>query len=996
MSGQNASVPRRRDISKHVGRRGRYFTRLALEQLESRVVPASVITPHFEIPDFGAGATITSDSSGAWSNPDTWSAGRVPTAEDVVRIAAGTTVSFDVASSPALDSVVIYAGGVLNFRTDISTQLLVTNLQVMEGGELRMGTAADPVAAAVTAQIVFRNVPLDTADDPAQFGHGLVALGKVTMHGAAQSQGFVRLTAEPRMGDTTLVLAQPVTGWKVGDRLVLPDTRHLKFGELRENYVPQWERPTIQAISADGRTITLSAPLGFDHLGARNNAGDLDFLPHVANLSRNVVVKSQDAAGTRGYALFTQRADVDIRYVAFAGLGRTTQDALDNTTFDTSGAVTHVGANQSGRYPVYFAHLWGPAGGRPDGYQFAFVGNSVFCPLDPMPFRWGITLEDSHYGLIRGNVLYNWAGAGLAAIGGNESYNVIEANFVIATRGDHNPRDNDALDGSAFWFLGFNNSIRDNVATNAVGRYSGIVSGSGYNLFWSAASRADTPIPLFPGADLRQSGQYELINMQLTPLREFARNEVYGATATGMTIWHLGTSGYETEPLPVAESVVRDFTAWHVHEEAFFGYPINHVTFDGFVVRGDPRALNNFDGGRGWTSGDYWAGNVTIRHADIQGMYWAGVGASTHTLGTFTIEDSYFSNYMANISIPTLAAPGAGGPKPARQTIVRNVRFDPMPSGPYSSFPPDGRTIEMYYDTHYDNTDLIQTDQVFVYNYNGTGQNFQVYYLQQRPDFIVPQSDGSRGFVGSPVAGLTNQQNWNTYGIAIAGSVAPLTATTLPEIVGLVRTFTVAPDTTPPSSPTNLTTTVVSSTQINLTWTAATDNVAVAGYRIYRNGQLVGATIDTAYADTGLMGTAQYAYTVVAYDAAGNTTVSTDSVLMTANEWHNHLDPLNVDGIIGIAPADALLVINELNGRLSSDYLTGRLKPKDERSPNAYFDVNNDGFATAIDALLIINFLNASSRAGGEGESGDDRLVDLPEEVIDLTATAPIRRKHAR
>ncbi len=41
-------------------------------------------------------------------------------------------------------------------------------------------------------------------------------------------------------------------------------------------------------------------------------------------------------------------------------------------------------------------------------------------------------------------------------------------------------------------------------------------------------------------------------------------------------------------------------------------------------------------------------------------------------------------------------------------------------------------------------------------------------------------------------------------------------------------------DTTPPSSPPNLTATAVSSTQINLSWTASTDNVGVTGYQIER------------------------------------------------------------------------------------------------------------------------------------------------------------------
>src|SRR5712664_2451728 len=102
--------------------------------------------------------------------------------------------------------------------------------------------------------------------------------------------------------------------------------------------------------------------------------------------------------------MFTYRADVDIQYVTFAGLGRTRNSGPDDTTFDASGNVTHVGANQRDRNAVQFRHLFGPVAAQADGYQYTFVGNSIFCPLNPMPFAWGININDSHYGLIKDNV----------------------------------------------------------------------------------------------------------------------------------------------------------------------------------------------------------------------------------------------------------------------------------------------------------------------------------------------------------------------------------------------------------------------------------------------------------------------------------------------------------------------------------------------------------------------------------------------------------------
>jgi len=80
-----------------------------------------------------------------------------------------------------------------------------------------------------------------------------------------------------------------------------------------------------------------------------------------------------------------------------------------------------------------------------------------------------------------------------------------------------------------------------------------------------------------------------------------------------------------------------------------------------------------------------------------------------------------------------------------------------------------------------------------------------------------------------------------------------------------------APDTTAPSTPAGLTATAASSSQINLSWTAATDNVGVTGYNVYRGGMQV-ATLGavTTYQNTGLTASTNYSYTVRAFDAAGN------------------------------------------------------------------------------------------------------------------------------
>ena len=88
---------------------------------------------------------------------------------------------------------------------------------------------------------------------------------------------------------------------------------------------------------------------------------------------------------------------------------------------------------------------------------------------------------------------------------------------------------------------------------------------------------------------------------------------------------------------------------------------------------------------------------------------------------------------------------------------------------------------------------------------------------------------------------------------------------------------TLAPDLTPPTAPTGFTATATSASQVNLSWTASTDNVAVTGYILQRclgAGCSAWTTIatptGTTYSDTGLSATTTYRYWVRATDAAGN------------------------------------------------------------------------------------------------------------------------------
>ncbi len=90
-----------------------------------------------------------------------------------------------------------------------------------------------------------------------------------------------------------------------------------------------------------------------------------------------------------------------------------------------------------------------------------------------------------------------------------------------------------------------------------------------------------------------------------------------------------------------------------------------------------------------------------------------------------------------------------------------------------------------------------------------------------------------------------------------------------------------AADPTGPTVPANLTATVVSSSQIDLSWAASTDSAGVAGYYVYENGVQIGSTTGTSYDDRSLSADTAYSFTVAAYDASGNVSAQSSAVSAT-------------------------------------------------------------------------------------------------------------------
>jgi fibronectin type 3 domain-containing protein len=133
---------------------------------------------------------------------------------------------------------------------------------------------------------------------------------------------------------------------------------------------------------------------------------------------------------------------------------------------------------------------------------------------------------------------------------------------------------------------------------------------------------------------------------------------------------------------------------------------------------------------------------------------------------------------------------------------------------------------------------------------------------------------------GGAPAGLTDDYVFGFAKVTVNGQQVTVTPTDEMGRTYDVQTYTFPssePDSTPPTVPGGLTATSPARGEVDLSWTASTDNVGVTGYHIYReppfNSDHAPVTLSgtgTTYADLSAAPATAYAYTVTALDAAGN------------------------------------------------------------------------------------------------------------------------------
>jgi hypothetical protein len=472
----------------------------------------------------GDSPLVQSARNGLWSNRDTWEGGKVPPAGSRVQVRTGHSVTYDLKSDHVIRS--IHVAGTLRFPPDRDTRLDVGLIKIQPGNDpsedgfdceahvqelppgqprpaLEVGTPDQPIDARHTALIRLTYVNgLDQQSCPAIVCCG----GRMDFHGAPLNRTWVKLGATAKKGESAVTLAEPVTGWRLGDHVIVTASR------LTYQHTSSTEERTVQAI--DGTRLTVDRPLDAEH------AGEGLYQSEVANLSRSVIVESADPSGERGHTMYHRNSAGSISYAEFRHLGK-------------EGVL--------GRYAIHF-HLV-----RDTMRGSSVIGASVWDSRN----RW-VTIHGTDYLVVRDCVGYQSIGHGFFMEDATEQYNVLDRNLAVqARRGKPLPKQVlpfDANDGAGFWWANGRNTFTRNVSCD----------NHHYGYFFEIAT-ADVVRPL-----LTADGELRDQDIRTIPFLRFEDNEVHTIPLYGFKFGDDRTSrqirGDREHPF-----IVRNLKVWETH-----------------------------------------------------------------------------------------------------------------------------------------------------------------------------------------------------------------------------------------------------------------------------------------------------------------------------------------------------------------------------------------------------------------------------------------------
>ena len=633
----------------------------------------------------------------------------------------------------------IEVAGTLRASRLHDTRLRFIHLIVLPGGVLDIGTSKDPIPCGTSVLFMIRNAPIDLTVDPYQWSNGLVNFGRETRVGCAKT-AFAEVAESLAARATQVTLATAPSGWQVGDELLIPDTAVPSVGKPATNataYVSRRETAvTIANIS--GSSLTLSKPLDFEHNAVTAPNGKVVVRPRVANLTRNIVIRSEDQLGTRGHTVDIGRgASWDVEYNAFIDLGRTLAQPLDNT------ALPHAGTNQVGKYVEHHHHIDSAVGSVDIGNVYR--GNQKTT-------KWALVVHGTSDVLVQDCIAVDFPAAGFVTEDGYEVRNVFRHNLAAYIGG--NPTDAlgfggqtdfnagcPGCEGSGFWFHSVMNTIVGNEAWNS---YRGI------NLF-NQHHELDK-YPSTPGAMPDTPNN----NHAMLPL-EMRDNLAVGNSVAGFEFW--AVRRFANVNLTVANNRQNQTVG---------------VQSDGI---------------------EHYYQNVTAVCPQSPGLVSYGIHADFSYTGTFEMEGGYVGGCTVGVT-------GGGGSRfeKLHGTTLQNVLniqelpltalFDRVIHLPLGNLPHryiwmnDANFNAMGGPTYiWNGTDPLpdvgsasrwvaqRGSQFIIKDWQGTGMDYRLFTLQQLGNNPAWYSGPYKHMWNSPVQGLTMLQSWQQFGISYLGDV---------------------------------------------------------------------------------------------------------------------------------------------------------------------------------------------------------------------------------
>ncbi len=220
---------------------------------------------------------------------------------------------------------------------------------------------------------------------------------------------------------------------------------------------------------------------------------------------------------------------------------------------------------------------------------------------------------------------------------------------------------------------------------------------------------------------------------------------------------------------------------------------------------------------------------------------------------------------------------------------------------------------------------------------------------------------GNRSPATTPLSVTPNQPS---LGVIVNGQLSP-------GIIGLPQM-----DVSAPLAPSNLSasTFAQSSTtsSVVLSWSPSTDNTAVTGYEVYRNGSRIATVAQPGYTDPSVTSNVTYTYFVMAFDAAGNRSIASNQLLVTPNQTslgvvvNGQLSP----GIIGLPQLDVIAPVAPSNLTASTSALSAGTNsvllawsPSSDNTAVAGYEVYRNGIKIATVVLPVYTDPSVASNA---------------------------------